>query len=80
MLAGLKAGKHILVMAVGLSALFFSWSEIAWSQVCPEGPPRCQYNSIQKALDAGLSTVLIAPGAYTELVTVRHSAKLQGLA
>jgi len=24
----------------------------------PEGPPRCLYNSIQKALDAGLSEVL----------------------
>jgi hypothetical protein len=77
----LKAGRarQIFIALVGLSAAVWSWSEVTWGQVCPEGPPRCLYNSIQKALDAGLSEVLIAPGNYTELVTIRHSVKLQGL-
>ncbi|MFN4218812.1 MAG: hypothetical protein ACK4HB_05995 [Candidatus Bipolaricaulia bacterium] len=70
-----RALKGIVILIV----LIGSWGVATWGQVCPEGPPRCPYASIQKALDAGLSEVLIAPGTYTELVTIRHSATLQGL-
>ena len=75
----LRVTKLFGVGAVMVILLVGSWSWTAWGQVCPEGPPRCPYTSIQKALDAGLTTVLIAPGAYTELITIRRSVKLQGL-
>lgn len=74
-----RCTRQALVSIAILSILLGSWSTIALGQVCPEGPPRCPYSSIQQALDAGLSEIIIAPGTYIGLVTIRHSVNLKGL-
>ena len=46
--------------------------------VCPEGPPTCDYTTIQDGVDAADAgdTVLVGPGVYTEQVTLKSDVAL----
>lgn len=48
--------------------------------VCPEGPPQCEYASIQAAIDAAPegATVRVGPGTYVETLKIAKSLRLVG--
>ena len=47
--------------------------------VCPAGPPQCDYNAIQPALEAAVAgdTVLVKPGTYTGQLTLKSHVALE---
>ena len=67
-----------LLAVFGLAALFALLAALpvlanGVISVCPEGPPTCDYATIQEGVDgAGAGgTVLVGPGVYTEQVTLK---------
>jgi hypothetical protein len=78
-LAGLALSAIILVQWSGAQNPSASVAELALT-VCPEGPPVCQFKSIQAAIDAAPrgATIQIAKGTYQENLIISRSVRLVG--
>jgi hypothetical protein len=68
-----------LVGLIGTTTLVLSVSAAGVITVCPAGPPLCDYQAIQPALDAAASgdTVLVQPGTYTGQLRLKNEVTLQ---
>jgi hypothetical protein len=79
-------GKPVvrLGLIAGLAALALAGTAAAQASktltVCPTGPPKCQFDTIQAALDAAEDgdRILIAPGSYGGGFTIADSVSLIG--
>jgi hypothetical protein len=73
-----------LGLIAGLAALALAGTAAAQARktltVCPTGPPKCQFDTIQAALDAAEDgdRILIAPGSYDGGFTIADSVSLIG--
>ena len=83
-MSGIKLGKVVLmsllllVVAAGFVARPQEASQIL--TVCPEGPPACQFQRIQDAINASPdgATIEVGPGVYQGNLFIFHSLKLFG--
>ena len=68
-----------LVGLIGTTTLVLSASAAGVITVCPAGPPQCDYQAIQPALEAAApaDTVLVGPGTYTGQLTLKSQVVLQ---
>jgi len=73
----------VLVCLLGLWGLGQQWPPrpgLEKATVCPEGPPKCDFSSIQLAVEkvASGGIVNILPGEYIENIKIWHPLTLQG--
>lgn len=72
----------LLACILGLWGLGQSWppSTLYEATVCPEGPPKCDFSSIQMALESvGYGgKVKVLPGEYVENLVIEHNITLIG--